>query len=200
MSSTCRVSPTRSCHPTAADPKTAEDKEREKAKDDVYSFDEDYHQTHLWKAAVPSGTDARITSGDYSVLDYELSHDGRRIALQRAPSPKLGDGGEGEVWVMDADGAHALQLTKNTVPESGPMLSPDNSRVLFLSQANPQFEIYYNRKLFISPAGGGAAKLVSPLDAKYEIERAAWSTDGRSIYFLANTGLRAALFVLPADG
>jgi dipeptidyl aminopeptidase/acylaminoacyl peptidase len=80
------------------------------------------------------------------------------------------------------------------------MFSPDNSRVLFLAQANPQFEVYYNRKLFLAPADGGVAKLTSPLDAKYEIERAAWSSDGRSIYFLANTGVRAELFVMPADG
>src|SRR5438552_10542082 len=167
---------------TAPEPKSAEQKERDKAKDDVFPYDEDYKQVHLWKAAVADGQETRLTSGDYSVLDYELSHDGRRIALQRAPSPKYGDGDQGEVWVMDADGAHALQLTKNTVPESGPMLSPDNSRVLFLSQANPQFEIYYNRKLFVAPAAGGPAKVVSPVDAKYEIERACWSKDGRSIY------------------
>src|SRR5207245_1460173 len=124
--------------------------------------------SHLWRVAVAGGQAVQLTTGaegettprwspdgktiafvakrngDDSMLDYELSHDGRRVAVQRAPSPKFGDGDQGEVWVMDADGTHALQLTKNTVPESGPMLSPDNSRVLFLSQANPQFEIYYN--------------------------------------------------------
>jgi len=68
---------------------------------------------------------------------------------------------------MDADGSRAVQITKNTVPENGAMLSPDNSRVMFLSQANPQFEVYYNRKLFVAPSAGGAAKLVSPLDANY---------------------------------
>jgi dipeptidyl aminopeptidase/acylaminoacyl peptidase len=185
---------------TAPDPKSADEKEREKVKDDVVPFDEDFTQTHLWKAAVPGGAEARISNGDYSILDYALSQDGTRIALQRAPSPKFGDSDQGEVWVMGADGGRAVQITKNAVAESGPMLSPDNSRVLFLAQANPQFEVYYNRKLFVAPADGGVAKLTSPLDAKYEIERAAWSSDGRSIYFLANTGVRAELFVMPADG
>src|SRR5262249_25643914 len=126
--------------------------------------------------------------------------DGRRIAFHRAPSPALGDQDQGEVWVSDADGSHALQLTKNSVPESGAMLSPDNSRVLFLSQANAQFETYYNRKLFVVPAAGGAARIVTPVDARYEIERAAWSKDGRSILFLANLGVHADLFVVPVDG
>src|SRR5436190_13129329 len=33
---------------TAPDPKTADEKEREKAKDDVFAFDEDFKQAHLW--------------------------------------------------------------------------------------------------------------------------------------------------------
>jgi len=185
---------------TAPEPKSAEEKEREKAKDDVFPYDEDFKHVHLWKAAVASGAETHVTSGDYSILDYELSQDGRHIALHRGPSTRQGDWEAAEVWVMDADGSHAVQITKNTVPENGAMLSPDNSRVMFLSQANPQFEVYYNRKLFVAPSAGGAAKLVSPLDANYEIERAAWSSDGRSIYFLANTGVRAEVFVMPADG
>ena len=35
-------------------PKTAAEKAREKAKDDVYVFDEDYKQVHLWRVELPS--------------------------------------------------------------------------------------------------------------------------------------------------
>ena len=50
------------------------------------------------------------------------------------------------------------------------------------------------------PAGGGPHKVVSPTDVPYEIERAIWSKDGKSIYFLANMGIHAELFVMPAAG
>jgi dipeptidyl aminopeptidase/acylaminoacyl peptidase len=185
---------------TAPEPKTAEEKERDKAKDDVFAFDEDFKQTHLWHVAVATGQEQRVTSGDYSILSYAISRDGARIACSRAPSPRYGDNDRGEIWVMDADGTRALQLTKNTVAESGPSLSPDNDRVLFLSQANQQFDSYYNRKLFVVPAAGGAARMLSPADVPYEIEEAAWSRDGQSIFFVANTGVRAELFVMPAAG
>src|SRR5207248_2641285 len=36
---------------TAPEPKSAEQKERDKVKDDVFPYDEDYKQVHLWKAA-----------------------------------------------------------------------------------------------------------------------------------------------------
>jgi dipeptidyl aminopeptidase/acylaminoacyl peptidase len=185
---------------TAPDPKTPDAKTRDAAKDDVFTFDENYQQTHLWRVAVDTTTEARITNGDYSVLEYQLSQDGRKVALHRAPNPQLGYSDQGEVWVMDADGSHALQLTKNDVPESGATLSPDNSQVIFLTQANERYEKYYNRKLFVVSATGGQARIVSPANMPHEIDRAFWSKDGKSIYFLANMGIHAELFVMPATG
>ena len=70
-----------------SDPKTDEQKAREKVKDDVYTFDENYEQQHLWKVTVATGAAERVTSGDYSVLFYGLSRDGSRIAFERAPNP-----------------------------------------------------------------------------------------------------------------
>ena len=102
--------------------------------------------------------ESRVTSGGFSILTYELSADGRRIAHHRAPSTVLGDAERGEVWVMDADGGNAVALTKNTVAESGASLSPDGSQLLFLSGSNERFETYYNANLFVMPAAGGTAR------------------------------------------
>jgi dipeptidyl aminopeptidase/acylaminoacyl peptidase len=185
---------------TAPEPKTAEEKEREKAKDDVYAFDENYKQVHLWKAFVGTKGEARITTGDFSVTSYELSDDGRKIVLHRAPTPLLGSSPEGEVWVMNPDGSGAVQVTKNAVPETGARISPDNTRVLFVSGSNARFESYYNGRLFVAPASGGAARVVIGDTEAYDVDRAAWSKDGTSIYFLANLGVHEELFVMPAAG
>ena len=63
---------------------------------------------HLWRIEVATRAETRVTSGSFSMLSYELSDDGRRIAHHRAPSTVLGDGDRGEVWVMDADGGNAV--------------------------------------------------------------------------------------------
>src|SRR5207245_1941659 len=81
----------------AADPKTADDKARERVKDDVYAYDENYKQTHLWKVTVESKAETRITDGDFSVTSYELSEDGKKIVYLRAPTPLLGSGDESRV-------------------------------------------------------------------------------------------------------
>lgn len=183
----------------AADAKPEAQTAREKAKDDVYAFDENFQQRHLWKVTVASMAEARVTTGDFSVLSYDLSSDGTKIAHHRAPSPNFGDNDRGEVWVMDAAGATALALTKNTVPESGASVSPDGSMVLFLSQANDRFEIYYNANLFVVPVAGGAARELTG-DIGHELTDAVWSRDGRAIYAVANMGVHSQILEIPAEG
>ncbi len=177
----------------APEPKTADEKKKEELKDDVITFDEDFKQTHLWNITLKGKTESRITQGDFSVIEYNLSPDGTLIAHHRAPSPLYDDTDEGEVWVMNADGGNARQLTHNTVVERGARLSPDNTRVLFTTDSNAQFETYYNENLFVIPAAGGRARLLLP-EMPYEVTRAVWSGDGGSIFFTANAGVRRELF------
>ena len=141
----------------ASDDKTADEKEKDKVRDDVYTFEENnFKQRHLWMTDL-EGKSSRITQGDWTVSGYDLSVDGRRIAMTRTPSPLLEFTDRTEVWVMDATGANAKQLTSNKVPESNASLSPDGKTVLFTSGSNEAGDIYYNDKIFLVPASGGAA-------------------------------------------
>src|SRR5579864_2076308 len=183
----------------APDPKSEQQKAREKLKDDVFLFDEDYQQQHLWNISVSNKVERRITNGNYSVVSYRLSRDGSKVAFHRAPTPLLEDLDQSEVWVMDSGGGNAKQITHNKVAEGDAQVSPDDSQILFTAQANQKFEIYYNSKLFIAPSGGGEARVLIP-DLPYEVERATWSKDGKSIFFLANMGVHAELFEVNAQG
>jgi dipeptidyl aminopeptidase/acylaminoacyl peptidase len=185
---------------TAPEAKSDEDKARDKVKDDVYSFDENYKQTHLWKVDVRTGSETRLTSGDYSITNYSLAKDGGKIAFHRQPTPLLGSGADAEVWLMNADGSGATQLTHNTVQENNAAVSPDGSQVLFISGSNARFEDYYNGRLFLVPATGGSARVLVGDSEPYDVDRAAWSSDGKSIFFLANLGVHEELFVVPAAG
>jgi dipeptidyl aminopeptidase/acylaminoacyl peptidase len=185
---------------SAPEAKTADEKARDKNKDDVYAYDENYKHTHLWKVSVSSRTESRITSGDFSVTWYKLSDDGRKIAHHRWPTPLLGANGDGEVWVMNADGSAAVQLTKNSVQEGDAALSPDGSQLLFVSGSSAKFETYFNGRLFVVPAGGGNARAIVGENESIAVDHAFWSSDGKTIYFLANMGVHEELYAVEAGG
>jgi len=197
---------------TAPEPKTADEKAREKAKDDVYAFDEDFKQVHLWRVAVPpapaadrpaapaAGQVTRLTGGDFSVGDFQVSRDGARIVHLRAPDPLFGSSDRSELWVMDRDGRNAAAITSNGIAEQHPSFAPGGGEILFTAGADAHLESYHNGRVFVVGAAGGTPRVVTPAGFPYEVENAEWSRDGRSIFFVANTGLRSQVFVVPAAG
>ena len=74
---------------TAIDPKTDAERARDADSGDVYAFGETKQQ-HLWRVAVSTGAEQRLTSGDYSIQSYQLSRDGRQIAEFTGYSRTLG--------------------------------------------------------------------------------------------------------------
>ena len=179
----------------APEAKTADEKAREKDKDDVYAYDEDYKQTHLWTVNVAARRETRVTTGDYSVTCYDLSADGRKIALHRAPTPLLGSSADGEVWVINADGSGAVQVTKNAVPEDEARAVAGRRAAAVPLGVERALRELLQRPVVRRAAAGGAARIVVGDNEPYDVDRAAWSKDGKSIYFVANLGVHAELFV-----
>ncbi len=182
----------------ADDPATPAERDRDRG-DDVYAVDGNFKQQHLWKIDVATGAEQRITSGDWSVAGFRVSADGTRIVVQRAPTPLPADAHRSEVWLMDASGANAHQLTKNDVEEVEAEVSPDNTQVLFVAEAGSHQEPYFNNNVFVVSSNGGPARTVVP-DFKYAVDHAAWAPDGRSILAVVNMGLHSEVFRMGLDG
>jgi dipeptidyl aminopeptidase/acylaminoacyl peptidase len=177
----------------ASDPRTSEERERDRVRDDVFLVDETFKHRQLWKIVVSTGAETQVTTGDLSVIEYKLSLDGKRIVMERAPSPQSMDAFRGEVWVMAAGGENARALTSNTIEEYGVDLSPDGTQVLFLADTNERFEPYYPTTLFIVPVAGGTPRPAVP-DFTYTFDQAVWMPDGTSIMATVNMGVHSEFF------
>ena len=182
----------------AADPKTEEEKKQKELQDDVFQYDEDKNHKHLWRVSISGAEEQKITEGDFTVRSYKLSRDGKKVFLERAPQPILNAVFEAELFLIDSDGDGWVQLTDNDYPERLGELSPDGESVFYLADVNEDGQPYYNNNLFIVPSTGGDTKMLLP-EMPYEIDDASWSADGKSIHFMANTGVRNDLFSVNVD-
>jgi Tol biopolymer transport system component/DNA-binding winged helix-turn-helix (wHTH) protein len=102
------------------------------------------------------------------------SSDGKRIAFE---SNRFGN--TQQIWVSDADGSRAVQLTAFENAWAGsPAWSPNGQQIAFDSDAAGQWDIYV-----IPSQGGKAIRLTSGSGSKMI---PSWSHDGKWIYYCAS--------------
>ena len=80
-----------------------------------------------------------------------------------------------QVWLCNADGSNAIQLTKGEKNSSNPKWSPDGKSIAFTSSRDSK------NNLYILPVGGGEAEKVT--DVKTSVGSYDWSRDGKMIAF-----------------
>ena len=175
----------------ASPPPTEEQRERQRRRGDLRILDE-APKRQLWKMAVADGTETRITQGDDHVFAFRIAPTGDRIIVNRRPSALPADADRMELWITAPDGTGGVRLTNNRVPEDEGELAPDGSQVLFLARANERQEPYYNANVFLVPATGGTARALIP-DFQYEVLRASWDRDSKSIWMVVNMGVHSQL-------
>jgi eukaryotic-like serine/threonine-protein kinase len=140
---------------------------------------------------VEAGRPAQLVVGSTfrDEMEPRLSPDGRRLVFG---SQRAGD--VIDIWVSDADGSNARQLTHGPGRDQGsPYWSPDGRRIAFdsLGQDN-QFHIW-----MIDADGGTPRRITTKADNEHT---PTWSRDGRSVYFSRDEGTKRDIWRVPASG
>jgi serine/threonine protein kinase/Tol biopolymer transport system component len=113
----------------------------------------------------------KLISSSREQIAPSFSPDGSKIAFSANRS------GAVEVWVCDADGSNAVQLTSYGIRATGmPRWSPDGKLLAFDSRVGGESNIYV-----IDPNVGVARKLSIDIHGN---NLPSWSRDGRWIYFV----------------
>lgn len=127
-----------------------------------------------------AATAAPLTVEDYATIPAvgspRISPDGRRVAYTLTRADLTRSDYDTDLWLVNTDGSHSLQLTRSKGDEEHPRWSPDGSRLAFLSDREGRSAIYV-----IDPDGGEAERLTDEPAGIYSFE---WSPDGKTIAFL----------------
>ena len=146
-------------------------------------FDED-----VYRLAIGGSLTPLLTSAFFDI-DPEYSPDGTRVAFASDRA------GELEIWVANADGSEARQLTHRAGHVAGsPDWSPDGRRLVF---DGPGDDTHDSRVWTINTEGGTARQLTS---GPGEQVQPTWSADGTYIYFSSTAGGQRNIWRTPAAG
>jgi Tol biopolymer transport system component/DNA-binding winged helix-turn-helix (wHTH) protein len=119
-----------------------------------------------------------------------ISPDGRRIAFESDRT------GGNEVWVCDADGSNALQLTSFGIRGTGtPRWSPDGKLIAFDSRIGGSGD---ESKIYLVDPNGSAPRKLN-IDLR-DSSVPSWSRDGRWIYFTHGSAFDSSIWKVPSEG
>jgi Tol biopolymer transport system component len=138
----------------------------------------------LYVADADGGDPEWIRVGITRVVNsIDVAPDGERIAFTSA---------DGDLWIVEADGAGLANLTNDTQNRNSPRWSPDGEWIAFSASDGLQRDIYR-----IRPDGSSLQPLTTdPADDYLPV----WSPDGTMLAFTSNRDGTNHIYVMNADG
>lgn len=136
--------------------------------------------SNVWKIPVDgrgerAGPEQAVTRETGRNSRPALSRDGKRIALSRWRT-----GANQDVWIVDADGANAVQRTTDPGDDDYPFWLPGDARLAFMSQRRG------HRALFTLDLTTGREELLADFGPGHDAMRL--SPDGTKVAFHSNRG------------
>jgi hypothetical protein len=128
----------------------------------------------------------QLTSAEGAEISPAYSPDGSRIAFVTDRH------GEGEIYVMDADGTNERRLTTTPAMEGDPTWTPDGSQILYHSDAGQSWQVW-----IMNADGSNQRQLTSGEAVNWQ---PAVSPDGETVAFVSARDGSFDVFLMNLDG
>jgi Tol biopolymer transport system component/DNA-binding winged helix-turn-helix (wHTH) protein len=147
--------------------------------------------TNIWRLPLPPSVDRRgptiLIASTFDDHNPDFSADGTRITFTSTRS------GTEEIWVANADGSEATQMTSfGGANTSNSRWSRDGRTILFNSRRSGSSDLY-----LLDVATRSVQRLTDDRSEEYEPR---WSRDGNWIYFVSTRSGRPEVWKIPPGG
>ena len=155
----------------------------------------DDRRTHLWIVDVKSHSAKQITEGNsWNDSDPQWSPDGTRIAfVSNRTGKEYNENRNTDVWVIPAEGGSLTKISDHEEADNSPRWSPDGKTIAFIGAVQER----EHPKIWLAPAGGGAASTLAANGLDLIPSGLDWSNDGRLLYF--ETGVKGESHLFCVD-
>jgi Tol biopolymer transport system component len=144
----------------------------------------------IYVISVAGGTEVRLTTTPGKDDGPDYSADGRSIYFNSYQA------GHMQIWRMDADGSHPVQLTSDAYSNWFPHPSPDGKWIVFLSFLEDQADSHPANKnvmLRLMPAAGGEPRTLAKfMGGQGTINVPSWAPDSKRFAFVSYPPVNAA--------
>ncbi len=140
------------------EPRSEEQKRRDKNRDDAWTPSSRYAWNRLWMLDPTTRKATQLTSGEFHVTEYSIAPDGKRIAVAAQPTPRLSDASESDLYVIQTTAPAASKptpLVRRPGSDTSPAFSNDGRWIAFVSQDGRKSEAFLNTAVCIVAAAGG---------------------------------------------
>ncbi|HEV3198989.1 MAG TPA: hypothetical protein VGZ73_13830, partial [Bryobacteraceae bacterium] len=141
--------------------------------------------------------DGGARGGSRQISGGDFDHHGEPVWMPDGQS-LLSSRDDGQIWALPINGSAARQLTKEPGRNEFPLPSPDGARIAWLS-TNANQQSYAVRRLYVMNADGSRVKLLSGLLDRDPAD-VEWSSDSRTLYFLADDRGSTHVYAVRNDG
>jgi dipeptidyl aminopeptidase/acylaminoacyl peptidase len=154
-------------------------------------------EIHLFRLDVANGKHRQLTDGAFDVLAFDVAPDGQHLAYARTREDRFAHCTD--LWVCDAEGHHARQLTQEFATVENPLWSPDGRWIAFCATGaagDAQAGLY-----LLEFASAGVQRLGDPHLEVADPLSVHWDADSRAIVFMrAHRGRHEVVRLPVPDG